>query len=389
MYPMRCTPFSKVQSGAGNRLRTMLNKAYDPPSMAESWELSCHKDGYSGIANGPFAGQRLADVIEKYPHFVGQSGGGAFPLLVKFIDARTDLSIQVHPSQEKANLQNGEESKTEIWVTLHCQPGAIIYYGFNRTVSAEELVRRAHDGSICEVLNRVPVRMGDVFHIHAGTVHAIGAGLLMAEIQQNANTTFRVFDYMRKDASGQTRPLHVEDAARVADLTAMEGKPAPVRMVEDNAAYRREMLFDSPLFTTERIAIRSGGRLCRDETSFDALLFADGEALIRQGAHTFPARRGDCYFMPAGMGAYQIEGSCSLLRSRVPAGEEGPMMQTSAVIMAGGKGERFWPMSRAQKPKQFLPLLEENRTMIQQTVDRILPLVRMENVLVATGKAVF
>ncbi len=318
MYPMQCTPAFMQAIWGGNRLKSVLHKVYDQPKMAESWELSCHKDGLSGIANGAFAGRTLLDVLREHPDFVGTSNGGEFPLLIKFIDANDNLSIQVHPTPEGAIADLGQQSKTEIWIVMDCAPGAMLYYGFNRHVTKQEIVERAKNGSICDVLNRVKVKKGDVFHIHAGTVHAIGADLLIAEIQQSANTTFRVYDYMRKDSNGHMRPLHVEEAARTADRTPIEGRAAQSKVMEDSANVRREIVFDSQLFTTERYQINGSITLTADKVSFDALLFIEGGAHIVHENARYTAQKGDCYFIPAGMGQYDVEGSCCVLRSRVP-----------------------------------------------------------------------
>ena len=205
LYPIRCIPAFRAAIWGGNKLKTVLYKQYDEPSMAETWELSCHEDGLSGVANGVYAGWLLKDILAQHPEYAGQGfeKSCAFPLIIKFIDANDDLSIQVHPTPETADTSRGQQSKTEIWVVMDAAPGAAMYYGFNRDVQRDEIQARALDGSICDVLNKVPAQQGDVFHIHAGTMHAIGSGLLIAEIQQSANTTFRAFDFYAQGRFGQ------------------------------------------------------------------------------------------------------------------------------------------------------------------------------------------
>ena len=319
MYPMRCGPVFKQYIWGGNKLKTVLLKSYEAPDMAESWELSCHEDGMSTVLNGAFAGRRLRDILEEHPDYMGDcvEAGGEFPLLIKFLDANDKLSIQVHPTRECADASLGEQSKTEIWVVMDSVPGAALYCGLNREISQEEFKRRANEGSICEVLNLVPAKKGDVFHILAGTVHAIGEGLLVAEIQQSANTTFRVFDYNRTNELGEQRELHVEKAARAAKLTPVEGKPADIVLVEDNEAFTHEILFDSQLFFTERIAVKDRIALEATTASFEALLFIEGQGTIVHCGEAYPAQKGDCYFIPARMGHYEITGPCCVLRNKV------------------------------------------------------------------------
>ncbi len=319
MYPMRCIPAYKQAIWGGSKLKSVLGKTYDESAMAESWELSCHTDGMSSVANGNYAGRLLKDILAEHPEYAGQcvKKGEEFPLLIKFIDANDDLSIQVHPTKETADIARGHQSKTEIWVVMDSAPGACLYYGFNRDVTREEIRSKALDGSICEVLNKVPAKKGDVFHIHAGTMHAIGSGLLIAEIQQSANTTFRAFDYMRKDKNGNMRPLHIDDAARVAITNKMDGKPADLICIAENAAYTHDILFDSPLFVTESYTIRDKATLDSTEASFDALLFMEGAGEIVYNGEAYAASCGDCYFIPAGLGSYEINGSCCVLRNRV------------------------------------------------------------------------
>lgn len=318
MYPMRCTPVFKQAIWGGNRLKTVLHKQYAQPTMAESWELSCHSDGLSGIANGVFANRTLLDVLREHPGFAGTANGGEFPLLIKFIDANDDLSVQVHPTPQSAITELGQQSKTEVWIVMDCMPGAALYYGLNRRVDQNEFMQRARDGTVCDILNRVTVKKGDVFHIHAGTVHAIGAGILIAEIQQSANTTFRVYDYMRRNDRGELRPLHIEEAARAANLAPTEGQPARPDVLNVGAQGKRECVFDSPLFTIERYDIDGAATLTAEPSSFDALLFIQGKADIVYAGTSYPAKKGDCYFIPAGMGRYDVAGRYCMLRSRVP-----------------------------------------------------------------------
>ena len=200
MYmPLQMQPSYQEYLWGGHRLKREFHKEDAPERTAESWELSGHPEGLSTVKEGPYKGmnlQQLGDMDRK--GFWGTDcRGESFPVMVKLIDAEQDLSIQVHPSDETA--LPGEHGKAEMWYIVDCVPQAFLYLGFSRQVSAQEFRSRARDGTICEVLNQVPVSRGDVFYILPGIIHAIGKGILIAEIQQSSNTTFRVYDYRRRD----------------------------------------------------------------------------------------------------------------------------------------------------------------------------------------------
>lgn len=317
LYPMLCAPAFKDYLWGGNRLKTVLQKQYEAPTMAESWELSCHPDGMSTVHNGPLAGCTLHQVLLEHPAWMGAKAQEhrQLPLLIKFIDAQKDLSIQVHPSVRTADPQKGEQDKTEIWYVLSCEPDAFLYYGFNRVITPEELKARAQDGSILDVLNRVPVKPGDVFHIWAGTIHAIGKGILLAEIQQNSNTTFRVYDFKRKDKDGKPRALHIEDAARAVNYEVTDPHIArpQTQILTDGTQF--QPVFQSDVFQTERYQIQNCHAFTCTPQSFEALLCIDGQGAIAYNGEEYAIHKGECYFLPAGLGDYEIRGACEILRS--------------------------------------------------------------------------
>ena len=192
--------------------------------VGESWELSHVEDNFSIVANGPLAGKSLDELINTYgDQLVGakvrERFGHRFPLLVKFIDARDNLSIQVHPNDELAKKRHNSFGKTEMWYVIHTNGDAALYSGFNRPVDADEYVKRVADDTFMEILKRYEVKPGDVFFLPAGRVHAIGSGCFLAEIQQTSNITYRIYDYKRKDASGHERELHTELAKDAIDYT--------------------------------------------------------------------------------------------------------------------------------------------------------------------------
>ena len=213
LSPIKLTPAYKDYIWGGTKLKTMYNKHSALDIVAESWELSAHKDGESIVADGPYSGLTLT----QYLNAIGNSALGTnaknfdyFPILIKLIDARSALSVQVHPDDSYALEHEGEYGKTEMWYILDCEENASLYYGFKKDVTKEEYKNAIENNTLTDILNKIPVHKGDVFFIPAGTVHAIGAGILICEIQQNSNTTYRVYDYNRRDKKGNTRPLHVE-----------------------------------------------------------------------------------------------------------------------------------------------------------------------------------
>ena len=238
MYPMKLTPAFKDYLWGGTRLRTEYHMQSDLGKLAEAWVLSCHKDGPSVVENGELAGMTLEAAIEKTGKDCLGTKGKAFeffPILIKLIDAKDNLSIQVHPSDEYALRVEGEYGKTEMWYVVDCDPGSCLYYGFNREVTPDEFAARIADNTLLEVLNKVEVKKGDCFFIESGTIHAIGAGLLIAEIQQNSNTTYRVYDYGRVGADGQPRQLHVEKAKAVTQLCPPKAAYGAVETVDGKA----------------------------------------------------------------------------------------------------------------------------------------------------------
>lgn len=283
---------------------------FQPPQLplAEAWVLSCHKDGASVVQNGTYRGQTLAQAVAAMgPDCLGKNGRAFsfFPILIKLIDARQNLSVQVHPEDAFALEQEKEYGKTEMWYVLDCAENAYLYYGFERPLTKEEFRAHIAEETLTDVLHKVYVQKGDCLLIEAGTVHAIGAGILLAEIQQNSNTTYRVYDYGRKGADGKTRPLHIEKAAAVAQL----GPAAqPVRNVLESG-----MLSSCPYFTCTLLAVEGSENRMVGEDSFCSYLCIEGACRI--GDITLAA--GECVFVPAGTGALQIVGSCRLIESRV------------------------------------------------------------------------
>ena len=265
--PLRLKPCLRSYLWGGTRLRGEYHKTGEGV-IAESWELSVRADGQTYIDSGEHCGESLADVLRADPAGMAgtRCGIAPFPLLIKLIDAQKDLSVQVHPSDASACREKGEQGKTEMWYVVDCRPESTLFLGFSRAVTPDELRRRAKDGTICEVLNRVAVHPGDVFFVRPGTVHAIGAGILVAEIQQNSDTTFRVYDYNRFGADGKPRQLHTAEATDAIDFNYGKEYFRPAVAAPGSV----KEIVSTPFFTTNVIEV--DGEVRRDYASLDSFV---------------------------------------------------------------------------------------------------------------------
>lgn len=313
MSILKLSPAGKDYLWGGTRLIKEYGKTFRWDKLAETWELSCHPDGLCIIAEGEFSGKTLVEYIQKK----GTAILGTkcqhmeqFPLLIKFIDAKNDLSVQVHPSDEYALKYEGQYGKTEVWYVIDTQPGAFIYYGFKETISNEEFEERIQNKTLLEVLNKVEVKKGDVFFIAPGTIHAIGGGNLIAEIQQNSNVTYRVYDYGRIGSDGKERELHIDKAKAVTKCT-------PPKRDNDFGSH----LVSCDYFTVDKYVL--DGKLEKkmsgtvDTTSFASVLVLDGKGTIRAGAEVMEVKKGDSIFMEAGTGKFEVEGELEMLITTV------------------------------------------------------------------------
>lgn len=321
MKAIKLNPAFKDYLWGGTKLRDEYGKKCDLDKVAESWELSCHKDGCSVVADGEYAGLTLPQYIEK----AGKAVLGTdcekfeyFPILIKLIDAKQNLSVQVHPDNDYAMRVEGEYGKTEMWYVVDCEPGTGLLYGFKHEISKEEFRRRIEDNTLLEVTNRVEVHPGDVFFIEAGTLHAIGEGILIAEIQQNSNTTYRVYDYGRVGADGKPRQLHIEkaiDVTRLAPATRPCGRPQAKPEAFDGGSVLP--LASCDYFTVKEMEVTSHAALMADEKSFHSLLLLDGSLTLSMGGEKLEMEKGASVFVPAGSGAYTLTGKGRLILTTV------------------------------------------------------------------------
>ena len=317
MSILKLKPSCKDYLWGGHRLVDEYGKEYDGDILAETWELSCHPDGPSFVENGTYAGKTLLEYIEGEGREVLGNNCKRFkdfPILIKFIDARDNLSIQVHPDNAYALKNEGQYGKTEMWYVMDAEPGSFLYYGFKEEISEEEFAKRIEEDKLLEVLNAAPVKKGDVFFIKSGTIHAIGKGILIAEIQQNSNVTYRVYDYGRVGKDGKKRELHVDKAIAVTNRT-------PV--ISDDSASPH--VADCDYFTVDKIDIdgsttNSPEGIASDD-SFVSILIMDGKGSISCDGEKLSFKKGESFFISAGSGKYVIEGECHALVTTVRAKE--------------------------------------------------------------------
>lgn len=326
LYPLRFFPVYKNYMWGGRRFETEFGRRLPDGIIAESWELACHKDGMSIVSNGEYRGSSLEDMMGMFGKRLAGSGiyerfGNRFPVIIKFLDAADRLSVQVHPGDDFAREhENGELGKTEMWYVIKADPGAKIVYGLKPGVTREDFINAIKADKIYETLNVVEVREGDVFDIRAGLVHALGAGIMVAEIQQNSNATYRVHDYGRVDArTGQTRPLHIDKAIQVIDFVP---ETAPQRVsglkVKQDAAGTVTLLVSNKYFCVELMDIRGDVNETADGRRFYAYTVIKGEAVIEYAGGSEKLNKGDTMLIPAEMGEYRCSGTFTALRTTVP-----------------------------------------------------------------------
>ena len=313
--PMLLRPAEKDYLWGGTRLKTEYGKQTELVPLAETWECSTHPDGPSVVASGAFAGQTLSRVLREHPELLGTKvrTEGQVPILVKLIDAAQDLSLQVHPDDAYARAREGQNGKTEFWYVLDAKPGASLVCGFAHAVTKWQLQEAVRTGQLGKHLQRVPVHRGDVFYIPAGTIHALGAGIMVAEIQESSNVTYRVYDYDRVDKLGRRRELHFDKAAEVLDMRPSADIRQRPRLVRYFPGCSREELCRCEYFEVERIQVSASCILPGMDASFYVLLCVEGGGSMetREGAVRF--KKGDCVFLPASQGETQIKGATTVL----------------------------------------------------------------------------
>ena len=308
LYPLRFEPILKELIWGGRRLATVLQKRLgESPRYAESWEISDHRSDVSVVVEGPLAGTTLRElVLTRGAELLGPALNprDQFPLLVKFLDAHQVLSVQVHPDDEKGHLLASDNGKTETWVVVHNEPGSLIYAGLKPGVTRNDFAAAIDSGGVEPLLHQFEARPGDCILIPAGTVHAIGAGVVLAEIQQMSDATFRIYDWGRVGTDGKPRPLHRRESLESTDFAAgpvnpIATKPEPIE------GGTRERLARCPYFALERLRL-SGSTHVGAPERFTILLGLGGTAEVRHGGRSTSLRLGQTLLLPAAVGSCEI-----------------------------------------------------------------------------------
>lgn len=305
LYPLRFKPILKEKIWGGNRLSRILGRELPPQARCgESWEISGLVDDESEVVNGFLAENNLNELIEVYlTDLVGEQNyekyGLGFPLLIKYIDAQDNLSVQVHPDDEMAQREFGQNGKTEMWHVLDSEPGGGLYVGFNKKITRQQLEQAVNDGTLADILQFYPVQPGDTFMIPAGTVHAIGKGVFLAEIQQPSDITFRLFDWNRTDSEGNSRELHVEEALRAIHLEENLG--------DFKVQYERKPNFPNTLVHSQYFNVnlldlnKSWTRSLVETDSFMIYMCLEGQAEMKAANAKESLQKGDVLLVPADM----------------------------------------------------------------------------------------
>ena len=318
-YPLKLNYIAKSAIWGGKKLSESWGKLSDGDNVAETWELTVREKEMSKITNGECAGMTLAEYISLCgedcvsPEF---SKGDAFPLLVKFIDALADLSVQVHPDDDYAGRVESDIGKTEMWYIVEAAPDAKIVYGLADGISCEDFASAVRAGEISSAMKYVPVKAGECYFIPAGMLHAIGSGILLAEIQQNSDLTYRVYDYDRVGKDGKKRELHTEKALDVTKVFSEDDVNALRYECGDAADADDELLADSKYFRVVKKDVKGASTLGVGK-SFCSVLCIDGNGSIEFGDKNYEVSRGDSYFCPANMGTLTLNGEMTLICSEI------------------------------------------------------------------------
>ncbi|MFL9831997.1 type I phosphomannose isomerase catalytic subunit [Flavobacterium sp. ST-87] len=313
IYPLQFEPILKDRIWGGEKLKTVLNKPITSPTTGESWELSTVEGDVSVISNGVLKGKSLLELIDDIPNeilgtAVYKKFGKQFPLLFKYLDAREDLSIQVHPNDALAKERHNSFGKTEMWYIMQADTDARIIVGFKEKSNADEYVKNLENKSLLSILDDVKVKSGDVFFLETGTVHAIGAGLVVAEIQQTSDITYRIYDFDRVDANGNGRELHIDLA-----LDAINYEKTDTYKQYDKVANQSNEVVDCPYFTTNFIPLEGDLLAKKTGETFTVYMCVEGSFEIECNGAQYSYKKGDTVLIPAAMSELVLSGKASIL----------------------------------------------------------------------------
>lgn len=312
-YPLTFNPIFKDRIWGGTKLKTVFNKQILSEKTGESWEISTVPNDVSIINNGFFKDKNLNELISEYPNeilgtTVYKQFGKQFPLLFKFLDAQQDLSIQVHPNDELAAKRHNSFGKTEMWYIMQADENARIIVGFKENSNADEYVSNLKNKSLLEILDQRNVKKGDVFMLETGTVHAIGAGMIVAEIQQTSDITYRIYDFDRKDADGNERELHIDLALDAINYNKVDAQRDYKK--EEN---KTNKIIDCKYFTTNFIPLNGKVSFKKSTESFTVYMCIDGNFSIIVNNEIFKYKKGDTILVPAQITNFEVNGIASLL----------------------------------------------------------------------------
>ncbi|MBD0726471.1 mannose-6-phosphate isomerase [Flavobacterium sp. L1I52] len=313
VYPLQFVPILKERIWGGEKLKTVLNKSIESVTTGESWELSTVEGDVSVVANGALEGRTLMQLIDESPNeilgtAVYQKFGKQFPLLFKYLDAREDLSIQVHPNDELAKERHNSFGKTEMWYIMQADADARIIVGFKEKSNAEEYVSNLKNKSLLSILDAVKVKSGDVFFLETGTVHAIGAGLVVAEIQQTSDITYRIYDFDRVDAQGNERELHIDQALDAINYDKVDTYKQYAKEVN-----RSNSVVDCPYFTTNFIPLDGEINMSKNGETFTVYMCVEGVFEIAYNGVKYSYKKGDTVLIPAAIDSFVLSGKASVL----------------------------------------------------------------------------
>lgn len=320
--PFLLEPAVKDYLWGGSRLKNDYGKNKEISPLAETWECSTHNDGLSRVASGFYQGKYLRDVLAENPEFLGSysNSSGELPILIKFIDAYKDLSIQVHPDDEYAyENENGQLGKSELWYVLDAAPDSELIYGFYHDISKKQLKDSLEDGTVEKYLQKVKIKKHDTFFIESGTVHAIGKGSLIVEIQENSNLTYRLFDYNRTDKYGKKRELHIDKALDVINLKCSVNPHQPMRRLKYHRGEATELISRCKYFQVHRSMLNTESTrqlaiFKSNKNSFKVLLCIDGcGVMFFENGDYLVFFKGDCIFVPANSPDMKVHGKAQIL----------------------------------------------------------------------------
>lgn len=316
-YPLQFKPEMKERVWGGRALEQFGLELPDGP-IGEGWMIGDHANGTTKVNNGALAGLGLDEIREQYgQQWFGSSSdkNARFPLLIKLLDCNDDLSVQVHPTDSYEALPEGELGKTEMWYIVAAKPGAKIIYGLKENVDRSSLEKAIKEGSIMDSLQEVTVEAGDAFYIPAGTVHALCSGVVVAEIQQNSDTTYRLYDYNRPGLDGNPRELHIEDSLNVI---AYEGAGATRMNTSSARAHEWLTIAKSPYFIVDKGIVDGVWSLETTSDSFVILVIAEGTGELKWEDGAQKVKAGECFLLPATLGSYELGGKLTVIRSVLP-----------------------------------------------------------------------